>query len=115
MRAMQQPGWVPIHPRAVRITHWINAFAILLTVGSGWRIYNADPLFDFRFPSEVTLGGWLAGAARADQARLQESQARPRDLRQQRLSRRVLGGPGLQLVQRVLMRLSVVQPREEQA
>jgi thiosulfate reductase cytochrome b subunit len=29
---------------------------------SGWRIYNASPLFDFRFSSEWTLGGWLAGA-----------------------------------------------------
>jgi thiosulfate reductase cytochrome b subunit len=29
---------------------------------SGWRIYNASPLFDFTFPGELTLGGWLAGA-----------------------------------------------------
>jgi thiosulfate reductase cytochrome b subunit len=29
---------------------------------SGWRIYNASPLFGFRFPAELTLGGWLAGA-----------------------------------------------------
>ena len=46
----------------VRITHWINAFAILIMVVSGWRIYNADPLFGFKFPAELTLGGWLAGA-----------------------------------------------------
>ncbi len=51
-----------IHPRIVRLTHWINAFAILLMVMSGWRIYNASPLFAFRFPEEITLGGWLAGA-----------------------------------------------------
>jgi len=51
-----------IHPLAVRITHWINAFAIILMVLSGWRIYNASPLFDFRFADEWTLGGWLAGA-----------------------------------------------------
>jgi thiosulfate reductase cytochrome b subunit len=31
-------------------------------VASGWRIYNASPLFPFRFPNELTLGGWLAGA-----------------------------------------------------
>lgn len=52
-----------IHPLVVRITHWINAFAVLVLVASGWRIYNAAPLFEsFRFPSELTLGGWLAGA-----------------------------------------------------
>jgi thiosulfate reductase cytochrome b subunit len=53
---------VKVHPALVRITHWINALAILVMVASGWRIYNASPLFDFRFPGEITLGGWLAGA-----------------------------------------------------
>lgn len=53
---------VRIHPLLVRITHWINAFAILIMVLSGWRIYNASPLFGFKFPSDWTLGGWLAGA-----------------------------------------------------
>lgn len=52
-----------IHPLVVRITHWINAFAVLVMVLSGWRIYNAAPLFEsFKFPAELTLGGWLAGA-----------------------------------------------------
>jgi thiosulfate reductase cytochrome b subunit len=51
-----------IHPLAVRITHWINVLAVLIMMVSGWRIYNASPLFDFRFPDELTLGGWLAGA-----------------------------------------------------
>lgn len=51
-----------IHPLVVRITHWVNAFAMLLMIASGWRIYNASPLFDFKFPNEITLGGWLAGA-----------------------------------------------------
>src|SRR3954462_5532040 len=49
-----------IHPLYVRITHWINALAILIMVGSGWQIYNASPLFNFTFP-ESSLGGWLAG------------------------------------------------------
>jgi thiosulfate reductase cytochrome b subunit len=31
-------------------------------VMSGWRIYNASPLFDFHFPKGATLGGWLGGA-----------------------------------------------------
>ena len=57
-----QTHWVEIHPLIVRITHWINAFAILIMVTSGWRIYNASPLFPFRIPNELTLGGWLAGA-----------------------------------------------------
>jgi len=29
---------------------------------SGWQIYNASPLFPFRFASSITLGGWLGGA-----------------------------------------------------
>jgi thiosulfate reductase cytochrome b subunit len=51
-----------IHPGWVRVTHWINALAVAVMVSSGWEIYNASPLFAFRFPREVTLGGWLAGA-----------------------------------------------------
>src|SRR2546422_109046 len=51
-----------VHPLVVRVTHWINVVAVLLMVASGWRIYNADPIFDFSFPDELTLGGWLAGA-----------------------------------------------------
>ncbi|HUR43544.1 MAG TPA: cytochrome b/b6 domain-containing protein [Aestuariivirga sp.] len=53
---------IPVHPLAVRVFHWINALAIVLMIMSGWRIYNASPLFSFRFPNEITLGGWLAGA-----------------------------------------------------
>ncbi|RQO37059.1 cytochrome B [Herminiimonas sp. KBW02] len=51
-----------IHPAWLRVTHWVNAVAVLLLVSSGWRIYNASPLFDFSFPSDLTLGGWLGGA-----------------------------------------------------
>ncbi|HVV81164.1 MAG TPA: cytochrome b/b6 domain-containing protein [Pseudolabrys sp.] len=50
-----------IHPLWVRVCHWINAIAILVMIGSGWQIYNASPLFDFVFPRQITLGGWLAG------------------------------------------------------
>ena len=57
-----QAQWVKVHPLVVRVTHWINAFAILIMAASGWRIYNASPLFGFRFPNDLTLGGWLAGA-----------------------------------------------------
>ncbi len=52
----------PIHAAWLRAAHWINALAVLVLVTSGWRIYNAAPLFDFRFPRDVTLGGWLGGA-----------------------------------------------------
>jgi len=52
----------PVHPRVVRWTHWINAIAIVMMIGSGWRIYNASPLFGFRFFNDLTLGGWLGGA-----------------------------------------------------
>jgi thiosulfate reductase cytochrome b subunit len=51
-----------VHPLWVRITHWINAIAMLVMIGSGWEIYNASPLFPFVFPRSITLGGWLAGA-----------------------------------------------------
>ncbi|HZV54633.1 MAG TPA: cytochrome b/b6 domain-containing protein [Rhodocyclaceae bacterium] len=62
MEAGQQAPWVRIHPAVVRVTHWLNALAILIMATSGWRIYNASPLFSFRFPSDLTLGGWLGGA-----------------------------------------------------
>jgi thiosulfate reductase cytochrome b subunit len=51
-----------VHGRYVRIAHWINALAIVIMIASGWQIYNASPLFDFVFPKNITLGGWLAGA-----------------------------------------------------
>src|SRR5580700_1632498 len=51
-----------IHPLWVRVTHWINALATLMMIGSGWQIYNASPLFGFTFPTQIALGNWLAGA-----------------------------------------------------
>jgi thiosulfate reductase cytochrome b subunit len=51
-----------IHPAWLRITHWVNAFAVVVMIGSGWEIYNASPLFPFNFPKTITIGGWLAGA-----------------------------------------------------
>ena len=33
------------------------ALSILIMIGSGWRIYNATPIFDFTFPEWLTLGG----------------------------------------------------------
>jgi len=39
--------------------HWINALAIIVMIGSGWRIYNYYPALpiDFGFPNYLTLGG----------------------------------------------------------
>ncbi|WP_226418278.1 cytochrome b/b6 domain-containing protein [Dechloromonas denitrificans] len=51
-----------VHPLWVRITHWINACAVVILVMSGWRIYNASPFFGFAIPGQATLGGWLGGA-----------------------------------------------------
>jgi thiosulfate reductase cytochrome b subunit len=51
-----------VHPAWLRVTHWINALAVLVMIGSGWEIYNASPLFPFNFSRHITLGGWLAGA-----------------------------------------------------
>lgn len=60
MHANQEGG--AIHSGWLRVTHWLNALAVVLMAASGWRIYNASPLFDFTFPDGITLGGWLAGA-----------------------------------------------------
>lgn len=50
-----------VHALWLRLTHWINALAILIMVTSGWQIYNASPLFNFEFSKNITLGGWLGG------------------------------------------------------
>lgn len=62
MNAMLDKGSVTIHPLPVRIAHWVNVLAVLVMMLSGWRIYNAAPLFAFKIPGELTLGGWLGGA-----------------------------------------------------
>ena len=54
-RKVIQPVWV-------RVMHWTNAVAMILMIMSGWQIYNASPLFNFRFAPSLTLGGWLGGA-----------------------------------------------------
>jgi len=46
------------HPLPLRIMHWTNAVVIVIMIGSGWRIYNDEPLFGFLFFSETfSLGG----------------------------------------------------------
>jgi len=54
---------VVVHPLWVRVTHWVNALAMAIMIGSGWQIYDASPLFRFiEFPHQIALGNWLAGA-----------------------------------------------------
>jgi thiosulfate reductase cytochrome b subunit len=59
--ATREPAKV-VQPAWVRAMHWANAVAMIIMIMSGWQIYNASPLFPFRFASSITLGGWLAGA-----------------------------------------------------
>jgi thiosulfate reductase cytochrome b subunit len=53
---------VQTHPVATRITHWLMALSVLIMIGSGWRIYNASPIFGFSFPEAFTLGGDVEAA-----------------------------------------------------
>jgi len=63
------------HHAVVRVTHWVNAIALTIMIGSGLRIFNAYPAFARRgetfccypferrpIPASLTFGGWLAGA-----------------------------------------------------
>jgi thiosulfate reductase cytochrome b subunit len=50
-------GYMKVHPGVVRATHWINVVAMAIMIGSGWRIWNSSPIFDFSFPVAMTLGG----------------------------------------------------------
>jgi thiosulfate reductase cytochrome b subunit len=48
-----------LHPLPLRIMHWINAAAIFVMIGSGWRIYNDDVLFGWlHFPDFLVIGKW---------------------------------------------------------
>jgi len=48
-----------VHPPAVRVMHWINAVAIFIMIGSGWKIYDDDVIFGWlHFPDAVTIGKW---------------------------------------------------------
>lgn len=54
---------VPVHPLIVRVCHWVNVASIFIMMFSGWRIYNAAPVFNaITFPPNWTLGGWHAGS-----------------------------------------------------
>jgi Ni/Fe-hydrogenase b-type cytochrome subunit len=63
------------HHVIVRVTHWVNALALTIMIGSGLRIFNSYPAFarkgetfccypfeGDKIPTWLTFGGWLAGA-----------------------------------------------------
>ena len=50
-----------VHPVWLRVTHWLNALAVVVMVTSGWRIYNAAPSSDSEFPPKSPwAAGWAA-------------------------------------------------------
>ncbi|MBC7896117.1 MAG: cytochrome b/b6 domain-containing protein [Cytophagaceae bacterium] len=68
-RASTRHHWI------VRLTHWVNAAAIVIMAGSGLRIFNAYPRFARKgetfccypfegtpIPDAFTFGAWLGGA-----------------------------------------------------
>jgi len=49
----------PLHPLPLRTMHWINAAAVFIMIGSGWKIYNDDAIFGFlHFPDSIVIGKW---------------------------------------------------------
>jgi thiosulfate reductase cytochrome b subunit len=52
-----------LHPLPVRIMHWTNAIAMIIMIGSGWKIYDDEVLFGrLHFPDWMTIGGEQQGA-----------------------------------------------------
>jgi thiosulfate reductase cytochrome b subunit len=48
-----------LHPLPLRVMHWINAVAIFIMIGSGWKIYNDDAIFGFlHFSDSIVIGKW---------------------------------------------------------
>ena len=56
---------IPKQVAFVKLIHWINMVSLLVMIGSGLQIYNANPVFGgrgaFIFPKVLTIGGWLGG------------------------------------------------------
>jgi thiosulfate reductase cytochrome b subunit len=48
-----------LHPLPLRVMHWINAVAIFIMIGSGWKIYNDDVILGWlHFPDAIVIGKW---------------------------------------------------------
>ncbi len=64
--ASPDPQMRPLHPLPLRIMHWTNAVAMIIMIGSGWKIYNDEVLFGWlHFPMDHDwrrAGGRLAVA-----------------------------------------------------
>ena len=56
------------HSAIVRLAHWSFVLAVIIMIGSGWRIYDNVPILPFEFPYWITLGGnkYLATATSND-------------------------------------------------
>jgi thiosulfate reductase cytochrome b subunit len=60
---IEEPATRRLHPLPLRIMHWTNAFAMIVMIGSGWKIYNDEVLFGWlHFPEWITIGGGPEGA-----------------------------------------------------
>ena len=61
----QRKGKLPSQAVLAKAFHWVNIISLILMIGSGLQIYNANPVFGGRagwdFPKFLLLGGWLAG------------------------------------------------------
>ncbi len=63
MSAVEPTLEVQTHALPARISHWLMALAVVIMIGSGWRIYDSEPIFGFlRFPYAMTLGGDVGAA-----------------------------------------------------
>jgi thiosulfate reductase cytochrome b subunit len=52
-----------LHPLPLRLMHWINAAAMLIMIGSGWKIYNDEVIFGWlHVPEVLTLGKYAQHA-----------------------------------------------------
>ena len=48
-----------LHPLPIRVMHWLNAIAMFIMIGSGWKIYNDEVIFGWlHFPEALTIGHW---------------------------------------------------------
>ncbi len=59
IEAGRAPRARKFHPLPIRVMHWINAVAIFIMIGSGWKIYNDEVIFGWlHFPEWLTIGRW---------------------------------------------------------
>src|ERR1700722_5892084 len=48
-----------LHPLPARVMHWINAVAVFIMIGSGWKIYDDEVIFGWlHFPDSIVIGKW---------------------------------------------------------